>query len=196
MGLIPPRPVVRIHHPLYNKKESMNIKVFGQDELLKFIQTHDVSDSVCISISDPPARFYHPFNDNFDPLVLKPKFADTLVLRFHDVDQKFIVGTPLFCHAEKMLSFIKKYKNTPIYIHCFAGVSRSAAAGLAGFMLECGDENQALKKLISIRPCISPNTLLVKYFDQLLGSDLMSHVVAYKKTLIEEINEDPYWGVR
>jgi hypothetical protein len=29
-----------------------------------------------------------------------------------------------------------------------------------------------------------------------LGSDLMSHVVAYKKTLIEEINEDPYWGVR
>ena len=58
-----------------------------------------------------------------------------------------------------------------LVIHCLAGVSRSTAAAYAIFcmLLSPGAEERAFAHLIKIRPCASPNKLIVKYADELLG---------------------------
>ena len=59
---------------------------------------------------------------------------------------------------------------THLLIHCLAGVSRSSAAAYAIIckLLGAGCEVAAYKHLLHIRPCASPNGLVVKYADQLL----------------------------
>lgn len=60
--------------------------------------------------------------------------------------------------------------NTHLLIHCLAGVSRSTAAAYALIcqMLGSGSEEAAFKHILKIRPCASPNRLVIKYADQLL----------------------------
>ncbi|MFA7173901.1 MAG: protein-tyrosine-phosphatase [Kiritimatiellia bacterium] len=61
--------------------------------------------------------------------------------------------------------------NTHLLIHCLAGVSRSTAAAYAIIckLLGPGSEEVAFEHLLDIRPCASPNRLVVKYADQLLN---------------------------
>lgn len=59
---------------------------------------------------------------------------------------------------------------THLLIHCLAGVSRSTAAAYTIIckLLGPGREEAAFDLLLKIRPCASPNRLIVKYADQLL----------------------------
>ncbi|MDD2597724.1 MAG: protein-tyrosine-phosphatase [Kiritimatiellae bacterium] len=61
--------------------------------------------------------------------------------------------------------------DTHLLIHCLAGVSRSTAAAYAIIckLLGPGYEEAAFEYLLNIRPCASPNRLVVKYADQLLN---------------------------
>ena len=62
-------------------------------------------------------------------------------------------------------------QTTHLVIHCLAGVSRSTAAAYAIFCMLLGPESEerAFVHLIKIRSCASPNRLVVKYADELLG---------------------------
>lgn len=62
-------------------------------------------------------------------------------------------------------------EGSKLFVHCFAGVCRSTAAGFAILcqMLGPGKEQEAYDKMVkaSIRPW--PNDLIVQYADELLG---------------------------
>jgi len=62
-------------------------------------------------------------------------------------------------------------RETHLVIHCLAGVSRSPAAAYAILCLLGGPgcEQTAFEHLMVLRPCASPNRLMVKYADSLLG---------------------------
>ncbi|MFO7936580.1 MAG: hypothetical protein R6V06_03120 [Kiritimatiellia bacterium] len=57
-----------------------------------------------------------------------------------------------------------------LVIHCLAGVSRSPAAAYAimCMLLGPGYEEETFEYLLKIRSCAYPNTLMVKYADQIL----------------------------
>lgn len=60
-----------------------------------------------------------------------------------------------------------------LLVHCMAGVSRSTAASYAMIadMFGEGREHDALQHILEIRPQASPNPLMVKYADSILGRE-------------------------
>jgi predicted protein tyrosine phosphatase len=58
-----------------------------------------------------------------------------------------------------------------VVVHCYAGVSRSTASGLALWLQSNGTEHVAEAEawLLAHRPRAVPNPLLAKHFDDLLG---------------------------
>lgn len=82
-------------------------------------------------------------------------------------------------HVQEILSFgrtvleAQKGLKTPLklLIHCTAGISRSTAAGYAIWCdwLGEGQEREALKAVLAVRPIAMPNRLMVAYADEMLG---------------------------
>ena len=103
-------------------------------------------------------------------------------IAFPDVESKtmaLVYGLPAPTKedAELILEFgdmcrtASRTQATHLVIHCLAGVSRSTAAAYAIFcmLLGPGAEERAFSHLIKIRSCASPNRLIIKYADELLG---------------------------
>ncbi len=100
--------------------------------------------------------------------------------------------------VEKMLTFARTVPDDAImYVHCFAGVSRSAATTFAIFCdrLGPGKEEEAMELTAKSAPLkgIWPSDRIVKYADDYLGRHgKMEHVVkAYKeKVLLRERSQE------
>lgn len=119
-----------------------------------------------ISIGDvgqkKPAGFHYP----------RPKIR----LEFDDVEAENTIYTaPTLKDIQYLVNFAEKFRgrNGRILIHCFAGVSRSSAAG---FIVNCvffgpGREEDAMKRTLEgcLEKRVDPNTLMISYADQILG---------------------------
>lgn len=74
----------------------------------------------------------------------------------------------------KLLTFIRRWDRTsPLLIHCWAGVSRSTAAGyIATCLLQPErDEEELAWMLRKASPSATPNPMLIKLADEALGRD-------------------------
>jgi predicted protein tyrosine phosphatase len=74
----------------------------------------------------------------------------------------------------KLLTFLRQWnRNEPLLIHCWAGISRSTAAGyIATCMLQPErDEVDLAWALRKASPSATPNPLLIKLADEALGRD-------------------------
>jgi len=97
-----------------------------------------------------------------------------LWLRMDDEEHPSRPNAPTLEHARQVLDFGQRLpSDARVVIHCFAGVSRSTATGLALWLqsngLERFDDAEAWLRSHRERPC--PNMLLAAHFDQLLGFD-------------------------
>ena len=74
-------------------------------------------------------------------------------------------------HIEEILSFAAGWeRDTPLWVHCYAGVSRSMATALILLCLESpGREEEAVSLLSERAPHAYPNRLMVAIADRLLG---------------------------
>jgi predicted protein tyrosine phosphatase len=98
--------------------------------------------------------------------------------RHHRVDISDIVEpmdghvAPGEHHVATYLDFVRAWdREHPLLIHCYAGVSRSTAAA---FIAVCAlnpqrDEMELAHRLRALSPTATPNLLLVKHADKLLG---------------------------
>ena len=79
---------------------------------------------------------------------------------------------PGWDHVEDLLAFVRQWdRREPILLHCFAGVSRSTAAA---FIAACAlapqrPEIEIAQALREASPTATPNALLVRHADELLG---------------------------
>jgi predicted protein tyrosine phosphatase len=74
----------------------------------------------------------------------------------------------------KLLTFIRQWDRTsPMLIHCWAGVSRSTAAGyIATCLLQPErDEEELAWALRKASPSATPNPMLIKLADEALGRE-------------------------
>lgn len=98
-----------------------------------------------------------------------------LYLEFNDITapaQGLVPPSP--AHVEKILAFGKSWdQQAPMIVHCWAGVSRSTAAGyILSHALTPGSEPHDLAKLLRSRaPWATPNGRMVGFADDLLGAD-------------------------
>jgi predicted protein tyrosine phosphatase len=80
--------------------------------------------------------------------------------------------TPAEEHVSELLTFIDRWdRKAPIVVHCFAGISRSTAAA---FVTLCAispgrDEADIARRMRAASRFASPNPLIVRLADELLG---------------------------
>lgn len=77
-------------------------------------------------------------------------------------------------HVAQVVDFVRGWdRSAPLVIHCYAGVSRStAAAFIAACLLDETRSEMAIARDIRERsPTATPNALMVKIADRLLGRD-------------------------
>lgn len=75
-------------------------------------------------------------------------------------------------HVETFLQFVRDWDRAePMLIHCYAGVSRSTAAAYIAIsaLAPHRDEAETARLLRRLSPTATPNLLLVKHADRLLG---------------------------
>ena len=96
-----------------------------------------------------------------------------LKLTMHDIAMPIDgMTTPGASHVETLIDFIADWdQQTPMLIHCWAGISRStASAYIAQCMLAPEKSEQALAaELRALSPSATPNPLIIAHADAILG---------------------------
>lgn len=101
--------------------------------------------------------------------------ANHLYLGFNDITEVMDGMTPPGAdHIDQYIAFLEGWdRSTPLVVHCFAGISRSTAAG---FIAACAlqperDEHEIALEIREASPSATPNALLVALADNRLGRD-------------------------
>ena len=118
-----------------------------------------------------------------------------------DEAREFNAVPPAVQDVERLLAFGRRCMETSqtqkvhLLVHCTAGASRSPAVAFAIICLALGEgrENEAMRLLLSIKPDVYPNSLVVKYADDLL--DRKGRMVEALRPLREEfVQAADEWG--
>ena len=96
-----------------------------------------------------------------------------LVLAFEDCDDAsfgYAVATP--SQTDQALTFMRANRQGSLLVHCMHGVGRSAALALMDLAdrLGPGHEDEAVSRLLSLRPEATPNLVVLEHADELLGT--------------------------
>ena len=98
-----------------------------------------------------------------------------LFLGFNDITEAMDGMTPPAAHhIDQYIAFLESWdRATPLVVHCFAGISRSTAAG---FIAACAlqperDEQEIAWEIRKASPSATPNALLVSLADERLGRE-------------------------
>lgn len=96
-----------------------------------------------------------------------------LFLGIHDLlEEREGLDSPSFAHVAAICAFAGRWdRKRPLVINCWAGISRSTAAGFIAMCHLYPDVNEALfaRQLRDQSSCASPNPFLVELADQFLG---------------------------
>lgn len=101
--------------------------------------------------------------------------ANHLCLAMHDVaEERPGLMAPAIEHVEAILDFARACdRDAPLVVHCYAGISRSTAAGyaIAAALTPERDEAELALMLRARAPSATPNNLIVAHADRLLRRD-------------------------
>jgi predicted protein tyrosine phosphatase len=108
-----------------------------------------------------------------------------LVLQFEDVDTDSLgIRVATLEDVERAVVFARSWTDRSLLVHCFHGVGRSAGVALAilADRLGPGNEAQALERLLTVRPEVTPNLVVVALADRLLerSGSLVAAVAAWE----------------
>lgn len=112
---------------------------------------------------------------NDGTLVTRPTCVpaeDHLFLGMHDIAaEQEGFNAPAERHVHELIAFVRRWpRETPLVVHCWAGISRSTAAA---FIAACAlnparDENAIARALRLASPTATPNRRLVSLADAIL----------------------------
>jgi predicted protein tyrosine phosphatase len=156
------------------------VQVFGEDELIKLMQSGQEHYSHLISIGNPRSLFGKTNPGQFIHTAFKHSFKEILRLEFFDVEDREQLGPmrprriPMPKDIRKAIHFYYRTKNyaSGYTFHCWRGISRSPAFALGYLYLITGSEAKAGMRLREIRPEAMPLKIVVRYFDEELKCNL------------------------
>jgi predicted protein tyrosine phosphatase len=180
------------------------VQIFGQDELIDHIQDGCNYSSHLISIGNPKSLFIKNGRGETLPKLFKQSFQGILRLSFYDVEYRYHLTCKQFPkiiptrnHVQKAIDFYNKTKDkaTGYTIHCWRGVSRSAAIAVGILYHIHKDEKKVFEELLKIRPQAMPHRSIVKYYDDILGCNLTAELDIFRQKWIDamkaELNFNP-----
>lgn len=151
-------------------RKRLKINIFGEDELVNRIINNGVTYKNIVSIGDPGSTV---------PELVRKEAESILELRFLDLDEPLPnhdSTTEIMPELEDVKKVINFYNAANIKdgftVHCWQGLSRSAAVAMCILYLYYGKEKVVFKELSSIRPYAKPNTRILKLFDGIYGTNL------------------------
>ncbi len=103
--------------------------------------------------------------DGFDAVRLSLTFNDI-------VEPRVGLVAPDESHVQALLDFAKGWSmDTPLLIHCYAGISRSTAAAyiMASALNPAFDESELAGLVRNLSPSATPNLRLISLADEVLG---------------------------
>ncbi len=171
------------------------IQVFGQKELEQHLKKGQFHHTHLVSIGNPHLYFHPRMEDCSMPDLFNKSFEKILRLAFFDVECKKHLRKdmhpkriPRHRDIKKMISFYKETRNeaSGYTIHCWQGVSRSAAVALGYLYMITGSEKKAAEILRKIRPESYPNQLIIKYFDRELDSNITACAEEIRRKRLKE----------
>jgi len=162
------------------RPSSLGVEVFAENELVDRLARGAPHYRACISIGNPRPLLRKAQPGETVPPHVRNSFESLLRLSFYDLEEPMefdgllLERLPHRGDVQRVLRFFDRTKGWTDgwTIHCWAGVSRSTAVALALLFLLRGDEDQAAAELGRIRPQALPNRLLLRRFDEVLGSRL------------------------
>ena len=105
------------------------------------------------------------------PALVAPE--NHLWLQLHDISAPLDgYVAPQTEHVEQLIAFVRRWpRETPLVMHCYAGVSRSAAAAFVSVcaLSPASDEHAVATALRRASPTATPNIRIVTLADQLLA---------------------------
>lgn len=127
------------------------------------------------------------------PAAIAPE--NHLYLKMNDIaEMRAGLVAPGRAHVEALLAFARRWDRArPLAINCFAGISRSTAAAfiVAAALAPRRDEAELAWTLRLAAPSATPNPLLVRHADAILGREgrMIAAIAAIGR------GEDAYEGV-
>ena len=101
--------------------------------------------------------------------------TDHLWLQLHDISAPLDgYEMPEVKHVEKLVAFVRDWpRQTPLVVHCFAGISRSTASAFAAVcaLNPHRDEIAIARQIRAASPIAAPNRLIVSLADKALGRE-------------------------
>lgn len=92
---------------------------------------------------------------------------------------------PQLQHIQNVITFLKPFaeddKPHNLGVNCFAGISRSTAIGITALVMSGRTIEEALTELLKVRVEAWPNLRILGFASDILGIDVHSHVVDWKK---------------
>jgi predicted protein tyrosine phosphatase len=93
-------------------------------------------------------------------------------------------------HIQNIITFLKPFaeddKLHSLGVNCYAGISRSTAVGIIALVMSGRSVEQALKEILKVRNIAWPNIRILGFASQIIGMDLKTPVVNWKKCSLEE----------
>lgn len=116
---------------------------------------------------------------------------------FYDYDDSDsnVSNAPEPYHIEKIISFLKKLiesdKAYDLGINCYAGISRSTALGIVAWVLQGQTPEQALLKILKVRPFAWPNLRILRIASEIINQDILSPIKEWTDEKSKELYTDP-----
>jgi predicted protein tyrosine phosphatase len=93
-------------------------------------------------------------------------------------------------HVQNIITFLKSFteddKPHHLGINCFAGISRSTAVGIIALVMSGRSVDEALNEVLKVRQIAWPNIRILGFASEILGKDLKTPVVKWKKSSLED----------
>jgi len=97
---------------------------------------------------------------------------------------------PQINHIQNIITFLKPFtgddKPHNLGVNCYAGISRSTAVGITALVMSGRSVEQALKEILKVRSIAWPNIRILEFASEILGKDIKTHVVNWKKSSLED----------
>lgn len=93
-------------------------------------------------------------------------------------------------HIQNIITFLNPFcedeKPHHLGVNCFAGISRSTAVGIIALVMSGRTIEEALREILKVRNVAWPNIRILRFASEILGVDVKTHVINWKKGTLEE----------
>lgn len=163
-----------------------NIKITNLEGALQIARSYDQSYTAWITTVDP--------EDEKDCFSIKRLLGKRKVPHLHSFFRDYeddevgaYIHGPHKEQVEEIINFLIKLKKQDqdhcLGINCMAGVSRSTAIGMMAWMVQGYQPEIALDKILLVRKIAWPNTRILRFYDEIMGTNSFNVVMQWKKEM-------------